>query len=124
MGTLRCVPMQFDGALHGSYCLRDLESYRGAIDDPAAPCPERMVSTRAERSVFGTEATYCFVRETITTCEAVVGFGDLCPGGDADCGASGLDDASCQAGRCTYECLGASDCGSGLCVGGGPSYCQ
>lgn len=124
-GTNRCVPMQFEGSPHGTYCLLDLESYRTATSMPSAPCPDRMVTARTETSILGVEAEYCFVRETLTTCEAVVDtFGDLCPGGDSDCGDPGLDDASCEAGRCTYECSGGSDCATGICTGAPTTYCQ
>ena len=124
MGTLRCVPMQFEGSPHGTYCLRDLESYRTATSMPAAPCPDQMVTARTEMSVLGVEAEYCFIQENLATCEAVLGYRDLCPAGDADCGAPGLDDASCQTGTCTYECAASRDCATGLCTGGGPRYCQ
>ncbi|MGE0791632.1 MAG: hypothetical protein AB7S26_38510 [Sandaracinaceae bacterium] len=126
MGALRCVPMTFGmpAAAHGTYCLLDLASYRTATGMPAAPCPDTMASSHTARSVGDVETEYCFVREAITSCEAVLGFGNLCPGGNGDCGATGLDDASCQGGRCSYECSGPSDCTSGMCVGGGPRYCQ
>lgn len=118
-GENRCVPMDFEGSSHGSYCLLDQSTLV-----PAGPCPDRMTADRLGTSVLGVEATYCFVQENITTCEAVLGFNDLCPGGDADCGASGLDDGHCDGGRCTYECSGGSDCSSGSCAGAPTTYCE
>ena len=118
--TLRCVPMNFpSGTPHGTYCLVDQ-----ATLTPAGPCPDLMTADRLAMSVGGVESTYCFVQENITTCEAVLGFNDLCPGGDADCGAPGISDGSCQGGTCTYECIGGRDCGSGSCTGGATRYCD
>ena len=117
--TLRCVPMNFEGSPHGTYCLID-QTTLGAI------CPNQQASQQLATSVGGVESQYCFVREGISTCEAVTGFGDACPGGSSDCGAPGLDDGYCNmAGRCSYACLGPSDCGGGVpCSGAATRYCD
>ena len=118
--TSRCVPMSFpSGAPHGTYCLVDQTTL-----SPAGPCPDLMTADRLAMSVGGEESTYCFVQENITTCEAVLGFNDLCPGGDADCGAPGLADGHCEGGTCTYECSGGRDCSSGSCTGAPTRYCE
>ena len=115
----RCVPMDFEGSPHGTYCLID-QTTLGAI------CPNQQASQQLATSVGGVESQYCFVREGISTCEAVTGFGDACPGGSSDCGAPGVDDGYCNmAGTCSYACLGPRDCGGGVPCSGAPTrYCD
>ena len=117
--TSRCVPMDFEGSPHGTYCLVDQTTLM-----PAGPCPNQMVNDRLAMSVGGEESTYCFISENITTCEAVLGYNTLCPGGDADCGAPGLADGHCESGTCTYECGSPRDCISDMCTGVGTRYCE
>jgi hypothetical protein len=115
----RCVPMQFMGASHGSYCLHPL----------SAGCARPFtVITSARASTSGAPAaTYCGVDETVTTCEAVTALlTDTTCTVPADCGATGIDDGRCAtvsglAGRCTYSCAAAAQCPSGFTCGGG--YC-
>jgi hypothetical protein len=126
MGALRCVPMTFGATAmdHGTHCLRDLDDLRAVTMTPTATCPDRMRAARLGTSVGGVESTYCAIRENVTTCEAVLGYDAPCPGGDDDCGATGLDDGTCRASACTYECASPRDCASGSCSGGGPTYCD
>jgi hypothetical protein len=116
----RCVPMEFMGASHGSYCLRQ----------GSAVCARPYtVPTPARASTSGAAATASSgVDETQTTCEAVRALVDDSGCVTAvDCGATGLADGQCQTVnlvplRCTYACGGASQCPSGFACGGA-GYC-
>ncbi|MBO6940953.1 MAG: hypothetical protein JJ863_38620 [Deltaproteobacteria bacterium] len=121
----RCVPTTFTddmGMTHeASYCLLDFAT------SGEAACPTRWPARRLATSVGGIEAEYCFVRDSQTTCDAVRAFGDLCPGGDDDCGVPGIGDGVCREGLCTYACLGDRDCANGEmdeCTGADPTYCD
>ena len=116
--------MTFRGAPHGTYCARDLLSYRAATGMPVAPCPNRMVAMQEAMSTGGVRGTYCFIEQSLTTCEAVLDFRNTCPSGNDDCGAEALDDGVCQAGTCTYECGGGRECSTENCAGGATTYCQ
>jgi len=107
----RCVPTQFKGQPHGSFCL------------PVATgtCPNRYATTRAATSLLGVSGNYCSPRSELTACEAVRSFGNPCP--PSECGgATGL----CLDGRCTYPCGGNADCiGNNNCIGAvPPQYCN
>lgn len=120
-GTLRCVPMEFQEAPNGSYCLVDKATAAGMA------CPRQYPDPLVTESVGGTAATYCSPIAALTTCEAVLGFKDTCAT-DADCGEGGLSDGLCRddgAGlKCTYECQGSDDCANGAnCSTDLPKYC-
>jgi hypothetical protein len=108
----RCVSTNFGGSSHGTFCLRVA---------PAGACPNRISSKRLATSVLGVAAEYCFPDESLTTCEAILDFSNLCDD-SADCGAAGLSDGACKevsgTKRCTYPCDGPSDCsGTNNCIG-------
>ena len=116
----RCVPMQFMGASHGSYCLRQFSA--GCMRPYTVP-------TTARASTSGAAAAmYCGVDETVTSCEAVQSLrDDVSCTVPADCGATGIDDGLCQtvngvANKCTYACDAASRCPSSFTCGGA-GYC-
>jgi hypothetical protein len=109
-GVTRCVPITFQGEPRGHVCLFDQSTTGG--------CPRRYISTRTAVSASGVEgATYCYPRETLTTCEAIVNFSAACPE-EGSCGDEALDDGLCRddgsGARCTYECLGDDDCPNGV----------
>jgi hypothetical protein len=119
--VLRCVPLEFQDAPHGSYCLIDKATATGMM------CPRKFPSSLLADSVNGTAATYCSPVASLTTCEALVGFKDTCTT-DADCGAEGLADGLCRddgAGlKCTYKCSASDDCSEGInCSTDAPAYC-
>jgi hypothetical protein len=116
----RCVPMQFMGASHGSYCLHPV----------SAGCTRPFtVTSTARASTSGVAAEpYCGVEETVTTCEAVLALvADTACTTAADCGAGSLDDGRCVTvsgvmNRCTYSCGGAVQCPLGFMCGA-MGYC-
>ncbi len=116
----RCVPMQFMGASHGSYCLR--QGAVGCMRPYTVPTPARVTASGAAA------AAYCGVDEDATTCEAVQALtSDTACTAPGDCGASGLADGRCEtvnlvANRCTYSCGLSSQCPSGANCGAG-GYC-
>lgn len=115
----RCVPMEFNGQAHGSYCLQVA---------PNGLCPNGAPAKVMATSALGVQGEYCFVRELLTTCEAVTSFGDACSD-DSGCGATGADDGLCVgpdgAGACTYACSGARDCIGVPCTGPvGSQFCD
>lgn len=104
----RCVEMQFDGAAHGSYCLKQADT--GCVSPFASPTAARPSTSGAVAEI------YCGVPEASTTCEAVLDLVDntTCTMA-SDCGADGLDDGVCGtvnfiANRCSYPCEMASQC--------------
>jgi hypothetical protein len=119
-GDFRCVPMDFAGSPHGSFCQLDLSTHTGL-------CPNRMPQGVAATSLGGVASTYCEPKTALTTCEAVLGFQSSCTT-NAECGATALDDATCRptagGSACTYTCLGPRDCGSGVPCNGAPTTCQ
>ncbi len=130
VGVRRCVPLEFNGASRGNYCMLDLASHQTATDDPSANCPPRQFAQRMRTSLGGVEALYCVIAEADTTCEAILSFRDACAEDTAtdDCGVPGLDDGVCrQMGStfaCTYECAGSNDCRNGAACDGDPETCN
>lgn len=120
----RCVPTNFKGAPHGSFCLVQVGSELDA-------CPQQTNKNRGATSVLLESGRYCFPDDSLTTCEAIKAFGNGgCGVSDAVCGAVDLSDGLCRSNKCTYACGTADDClGSTLmdskCIGAiGSSYCN
>lgn len=107
-----CVPMFYDGQVRNSaYCLR--------VKDGGCPDPGFTTDiTRADISST-TEKTYCGVRESLATCEAVLDYGSTCATA-SDCGAPGLNDGYCEpiefefGVHCSYRCDDSNQCTDGL----------
>lgn len=115
--TQRCVPMQFMGAAHGSYCL--------PLPAPGCTRPYS-VPTPPRASTSGAVATaYCGLDETATTCEAVLALiaSRTCVT-PSDCNAMGsqCQTVSLNPGRCTYACGALDQCPSGVACGAA-MYC-
>lgn len=113
----RCVPMQFMGAAHGSYCLA--LPAPGCTRPYGVPTPMRLSTSGAAA------ASYCGVDESLVTCEAVLALiaGRTCTLA-TDCNAMG---AQCQTvnltpGSCTYACGLSTQCPSGANCGAA-MYC-
>lgn len=123
----RCVETAFrqgsPATAVGSFCLLDLEQYRSEISNATAPCPDQMVTARAGESTLGVPATYCYPRESETTCVAIERFDQVCASDD-ECGVMDVDDSLCVGSRCTYYCSSASDCSTPTCAGVPRKYCQ
>ncbi|MBZ0119961.1 MAG: hypothetical protein K8H88_23430 [Sandaracinaceae bacterium] len=99
-----CMPMMFDGASHGSYCLKR---------EPAGCVRPYSSSVSPRESASGVSTVFCGIDEMRTTCEAVLALGMACPTGmDTECPVGGL--CARVAGmdnRCSYPCaLGMFDC--------------
>jgi len=115
----RCVPMQFMGANHGSYCLR--QSSAGCMQPYTGPTPARPSTSGAAAAV------YCGVNEAATTCEAVQSLiANTSCTMPSDCGAAGLNDGRCETvnfvpNHCTYSCTIAAQCPGSVSCGAG--YC-
>ncbi len=125
-----CVPMTFDGAMVGNFCLWRRDSMeplgpRGSCFSVSAYVREAMTT-----SLSGVEDFYCHPRRT--TCEGLRDFsGQSCttPGtDDATCGVSGVDDGLCrtQGGltACTYECFDDRDCAGSCNTSASPRFCN
>jgi hypothetical protein len=109
----RCVPMNFNGQPHGSYCL---------LDDAIGDCEQPFGTLLERTSLGGVSSIFCGVNEALTTCEAVrdLRSNKACAGvqDHASCGAPGLDDARCvnvsAVGnpnfRCSYRCDTDAQC--------------
>jgi hypothetical protein len=109
----RCIPLDFEGAHHGYYCLLEQN-----------PSCERPFFGIRKTSVNGETADYCGIDEDRATCEAVIALLDdwRCPSGvDGMCGPVGMPEvavpgAVCEvigavgADRCTYACAGVQQC--------------
>jgi len=121
----RCVPMDYQGAPHGYYCLKL----------PAPTC-ERPYSVAINApSLSGAPATdYCGIEESLSTCEAVLALvgGWYCTGTDGMCSPTEggvevpVEGALCrQVGlgldRCTYGCSVANQCPATVTCGGTPA---
>lgn len=114
----KCIPLEYNDAFHGNYCMK-LAS---------ATCANPYRAPELQRkSVLAAEddepEAFCGINEALTTCEAVLGFDQECPGGtDAECGAQG---AICRkvnnaTNHCTYHCEDALQCTpSAACAGSG-----
>ena len=107
MADHRCVPMTFDGAENGSFCMRRASA--GCARPFFSPLDARVSLSGAEA------ATYCGIDESTVSCQAVRALLDsrACPDGMAStCGAPG---ARCEMvglalNQCTYACAGPSEC--------------
>jgi hypothetical protein len=121
----RCVPMNFQGtARPGGYCLL-VSSGTNCVE------PYRvLINGRASLSQPTDLKNYCGIAEDTTTCEAVLHLinNQGCTG-DADCGATGLNDGLCRtvagaANKCTYACAGPAQCPSvAPTCNNPPAYC-
>lgn len=130
-GDAACVPMRFEGAERGHYCLARPPAGGCAAHEP----PYRVaVADRVSRS--GAPAgVYCGVNEDLTTCDAVRGAlrGATCSEGSDTCGVGGLCAFVGPMGggsfTCTYRCTSDFQCPSSgelsLCSIPleGPRYC-
>ncbi len=117
----RCVPTDFMGQPHGTFCLAD----RAFM--PNAKCLAPLGGATVRTSVGGVKAAYCAPVFGITTCEAVSQVGNQCAEDD-DCGATDKDDGLCRDDngtlRCTYGCSLSTDCLTGRsCVPDAIQYC-
>jgi len=121
-GTLRCVPVHYDGASRGAYCMLDQQTL--SVD----ACPRPYIVSEPLTSLGGVASEYCLHAQQQTSCEAILDFRQSCTG-EAQCGADDLADGRCEdngAGtRCSYECAGNDDCRAGFkCnTGASPAYC-
>ena len=79
-----CVPMNFDNMALGGFCLKN---------STAANCTAPFSEGLSRTSLSGSNATWCALDETLTTCAAVLEFGATCTD-DADCGINGVADLS------------------------------
>lgn len=109
-GDAACVPMLFEGATRGHYCL-DRPPVGGCAANEA---PYRVaIADRASRSGAGA-AAYCGINEDLTTCEAVRGAGEPCVEGSDTCGPGGLcafvGPAGAGSFTCTYACSLSAEC--------------
>lgn len=107
----RCLQMTFGSEPHGSYCLEAA---------PSGLCASPAPTKKSGVSALGVPGDYCFPRELLTTCEAIISFGTPCAS-DSECGATGTADGLCigalGAKRCTYRCSGDGDCNGTTCIG-------
>lgn len=127
-GELDCVPMTFDGAAHGRFCLRPVSL--------TCSQPYTIEVTGTSLAPGAGSDVYCGVNQAATTCEAVRAFGTgtcgdtTCPcTTSADCGAPGLADGRCETlatgPRCTYSCFDdASTCGAARTCTGPTGFCR
>ncbi len=126
-----CVPMTFDGAMVGNFCLWRRDSMEPG--GPRGNCGNTRPYFRpaTATSLSGAATSYC--HPSRTTCEGLRDFRtQSCTTpftDDATCGVSGLDDGLCreQDGltRCTYECVSDEDCRGTTCnLGAAPNYCN
>lgn len=116
---LRCIPMNYMGAPTGrSHCLRPVSE---GCDVPYS------ITLEDRESASGRPAAdYCGINEGLTTCEAVLAYGNACGvGGDPTpcngAGASRCGTLGALTNRCTYactlstQCVGNQPCDSGQC---------
>lgn len=118
-GTFRCIPMNYQGAPRGGYCMRAM---------PGCMRPYGVVITAASLS-GAASTTYCGIDQSEVSCEAVNALraSIQCPGGSAsECMAEG---AMCETvglgnNRCTYSCSAPDECpASGSSATCGAGYC-
>lgn len=114
--------MEFQGELRqDGYCLKILASGCEAPFQVPTPTERTSLSGAAP-------AVYCGVSEARTTCEAVRALleGKACSAAE-DCGATGLDDATCETlqdePQCTYSCTGEAQCPADFTCGAS-QYCE
>ncbi len=119
-----CVPMDFDGAFHGNYCLKLL----------ASGCERPFSDSIDAVSASGNQTEeYCALKTSLVTCEAFNTFLDACEDA-SECGDANLNnDARCEpvdtiaGNECTFACVGMNDCPQGSdCTGGveGDRWCE
>jgi hypothetical protein len=119
--AVRCVPMTFNGAARGGYCLERLPA--------SSVCPRPYTVVFAATSASGAAADqYCGINQSATTCEAVL---DLQASKscslDSECGngQGGLCRTITGVGLvCTIPCDLASQCPSSLACTTGLPYCH
>lgn len=125
-GDAACVPMRFEGAEVGHYCLTRRPEAGCLTNDP----PYRVgLTDRVSRS-RAPSATYCGINEDLTTCEAVSVATESTPCVDSEeCPEGGLC-ALVSSGdeQCTYPCSQGAECpitgGLSLCTNlPGDDYC-
>jgi hypothetical protein len=123
-GTFRCIPMNYQTAPRGGYCMR-------AANTGGPPgCTRPYLTPILAASLSGVSmTTYCGIDQDLTTCDAVRALldGRQCPTGSAtECMAEG---ARCETvglapNECTYSCGIPNDCppggSAGSCAAG---YC-
>lgn len=121
--SYRCVPLNFDGQPHGSYCMKR----------QSAGCSRPYLSPLTAASLSGAASEgYCGINQALTTCEAIrdLSSSETCQADD-DCG-EGLGGLCATVGiaanRCTYQCGSADECtGTYTCDDDGPGdewYCH
>jgi len=103
-----CMPLKFNGADYGNYCL----PIKSGED-----CPSPWVFEITRAPIDGNMTTVCGLNEPNTTCEAILDFGSFCPTGlDSECGAVGVADGRCEPVgfdailQCTYSCTSSTQC--------------
>ncbi|QQR88925.1 MAG: hypothetical protein IPJ88_11925 [Myxococcales bacterium] len=124
----KCVPMDYDGSAYGNYCLQ-IEN--GDCSNPFRTVVDKVSVSSAEDSEPN---SYCGVNESLTTCEAVLAWGDPCTmesicvvNGEEALGSfcrkvAGADNS------CAYPCEDDVECNSTrVCKDpgdGSPKYCD
>ncbi|HKU41759.1 MAG TPA: hypothetical protein VJR89_26560 [Polyangiales bacterium] len=108
---MRCVPLSFSGSATGSYCVY-LRSARSGNCANARGYTQTITRT----SIDNSSSSFCIPPAT-TSCPGSVAAqpgvsGSLCTD-VPDCGL-GINDAICNASRCTYSCSSTTDCHEGL----------
>ncbi|MCB9603808.1 MAG: hypothetical protein H6721_24850 [Sandaracinus sp.] len=109
-GDAACVPMLYDGMMHGYYCL----PRPPAGGCGAATVPFRVAITDRVSRSDAPSSGYCGINEALTTCDAVRDAGETCLEGSDTCGPGGLCAFVGTAGvgsfLCSYLCSGGTEC--------------
>ncbi|QQR88928.1 MAG: hypothetical protein IPJ88_11940 [Myxococcales bacterium] len=124
----KCVPMDYDTSFHGNYCLKInnadcVEPFRSSLNKVSVSSPGD-----SEPEVF------CGIVENLTTCEAVLAWGQPCSV-DSKCLFNGEEalgslcrTVASSANSCTYPCNDYLECNpSRICFdagGSNPDYCD
>ena len=119
----RCIPLSFQGAARGGYCMKRVSS---GCSEPFGAAPIKRASLSGAAS-----DDYCGLIEDSTSCEAILALlgNRICATGDAaECGAAG---AVCghvnglTPPRCSYACEVSAQCPTSIpCpVSGSDKYC-
>ncbi|MCA9603100.1 MAG: hypothetical protein KC417_13800, partial [Myxococcales bacterium] len=114
--NFRCVPMNYMDVERGGYCLKD-----AAVSGCSQPFSVGITAT----SLSGEpEAQYCGIKQSLTTCEAVLARVNACPGDNPnECAPEGADCKTIELvqHKCTYPCDTSLQCETGMTCGSG--YC-